>query len=69
MHFTLMSLNVPLLTHQFHFQHTRLALEKEIDIKRNSIMLDRERCLRIRGLFPSTNLLSGYRNRVYEDLK
>ena len=38
----------------------RLALEKEINIKRNSLMIDRDRCLRIRGMFPSTNFLCGY---------
>ena len=43
-------------------QHTRLSLEKEIDIKQNSLLIDRERCLKVRGMFPSTNLLSGYRN-------
>ena len=43
-------------------QHTRLSLEKEIDIKKNTLGLDRDRCLKVRGLFPSTNLLSGYRS-------
>ncbi len=42
-------------------QHTRLALEKEINIKRNSLGLDRDRCQRMRGMFPSTNLLCGFR--------
>jgi hypothetical protein len=42
-------------------QHIRLALEKEINVKRNSLGIDRDRCQRIRGLFPSTNLLCGYR--------
>ena len=43
-------------------QHTRLALEKEIDVKRNSLSIDRDRCLKVRSMFPSTNLLCGYRN-------
>ncbi len=43
-------------------QHTRLSLEKELDVKQNSLMIDRERCLKVRGMFPSTNLLSGYRD-------
>ena len=42
-------------------QHTRMALEKEINVKRNTIGLDRDRVQRVRGLFPSTNLLCGYR--------
>ena len=42
-------------------QHTRLALEKELDVKRHSIIIDRDRCLRVRARFPSTNLLCGYR--------
>ena len=28
-------------------QHTRLALEKEIDVKRNSLAIDRDRCLKV----------------------
>ena len=42
-------------------QHTRMALEKEINIKRNTIGLDRDRVQKVRSLFPSTNLLCGYR--------
>jgi hypothetical protein len=32
--------------HQQELQATRLALEKEIFVKKNSIIIDRERCLR-----------------------
>jgi hypothetical protein len=31
---------------QNELQATRLALEKEITVKKNSIIIDRERCLR-----------------------
>jgi tektin-4 len=43
-------------------QHTRLSLEKDLDVKRNSLLIDRDRCLKVRTMFPSTNLLCGYRN-------
>ena len=43
-------------------QHTRLALEKELDVKKNSLIIDRDRCIKVRSMFPSTNLLCGYRN-------
>jgi len=42
-------------------QHTRMALEKEINTKRNTIQYDRERVQKVRALFPSTNLLCGYK--------
>ena len=42
-------------------QHTRMALEKEINVKRNTLGFDRDRVQKLRGLFPSTNLLCGYR--------
>ena len=42
-------------------QHTRLALEKEINVKRNTIGIDRNRVQKVRGLFPSSNLLCGYK--------
>ena len=45
-------------------QHTRLSLEKELDVKRNSLLIDRDRCLKVRGMFPSTNMLCGYRNNT-----
>ena len=42
-------------------QHTRMALEKEINVKRNSLAFDRDRVQKARTLFPSTNLLCGYK--------
>ena len=42
-------------------QHTRMALEKEINVKRNSLAFDRDRVQKARTLFPSTNLLWGYK--------
>ena len=45
-------------------QHTRMALEKEINIKRNTITYDRNRVQKVRSLYPSTNLLCGYRKNT-----
>lgn len=39
---------------------TRGELEREIMLKRRSIMLDRDRCLLLRSHFPSASALSGY---------
>jgi len=50
---------------QRELQTIRLALEKEITVKKNSISIDRDRCLRERGCFPATNHLSGYRTAPY----
>lgn len=50
---------------QRELQSIRLALEKEIGVKKNSISIDRERCLRIRTCFPSTNHLCGYRTAQF----
>ncbi|XP_023335348.1 tektin-4 [Eurytemora carolleeae] len=44
---------------------TRLSLEKEISVKKNSILIDRDRCLRIRTCFPSGNHLCGYRSNTF----
>ena len=38
------------------------STEKDLDVKRNSLLIDRDRCLKARTMFPSTNLLCGYRN-------
>lgn len=38
---------------------TRHDLEREIMLKRRSIMIDRDRCLYLRSHFPSTTALSG----------
>jgi len=50
---------------QRELQTTRLALEKEITVKKNSISIDRDRCLRERSCFPATNHLSGYRTAPF----
>ena len=50
-------------------QHTRLSLEKELDVKRNSLVIDRDRCLKARTMYPPTNLLCGYRNPANNSLK
>lgn len=39
---------------------TRGELEREIMLKRRSIMLDRDRCMVLRSHFPSASALSGY---------
>ena len=41
-----------------------MALEKEINIKRNTITYDRNRVQKVRSLYPSTNLLCGYRKNT-----
>ena len=66
---------------QRELQSIRLALEKEISVKKTSISIDRDRCLRYaviagftvftvsifreRTCFPSTNHLSGYRTAPF----
>jgi len=50
---------------QRELQSIRLALEKEISVKKTSISIDRDRCLRERTCFPSTNHLSGYRTAPF----
>lgn len=42
-----------------HLMDTRNDLEREIMLKRRSIMIDRERCLLLRTHFPPTAALSG----------
>lgn len=42
-----------------HLMETRNDLEREIMLKRRSIMIDRERCLFLRTHFPPTTSLSG----------
>ena len=39
---------------------TRSALEREIMLKRRTLMLDRERCMLLRSHYPSANALSGF---------
>lgn len=39
---------------------TRMALEKEIAMKKNSIFIDRDKCLKFRTRYPSTSRLVGY---------
>lgn len=42
-----------------HLMDTRNDLEREIMLKKRSIMVDRERCLLLRTNFPSTTTLIG----------
>lgn len=41
-------------------QDNRMALEKEIAVKKNSIFIDRDKCLTVRNRFPSSIKLQGY---------
>merc|ERR1711963_264805 len=41
-------------------QDNRMGLEKEISVKKNSIFIDREKCLTVRNRFPSRTKLQGY---------
>lgn len=41
---------------------TRSNLEREIMLKRRTLMLDRERCMLLRSHYPSANALSGFAN-------
>ena len=39
---------------------TRMTLEKEIAVKKNSVFIDRDKCLKFRTRYPSTSRLVGY---------
>lgn len=39
---------------------TRMTLEKEIALKKNSVFIDRDKCLKFRTRYPSTSRLVGY---------
>ena len=41
-------------------EDTRMALEKEIAIKTNSIFIDHEKCLNLRTRYPTVIKLTGY---------
>lgn len=41
-------------------EDTRMALEKEIAIKTNSLFIDKEKCMTVRQRYPTTVKLSGY---------
>lgn len=41
-------------------QDDRMALEKEISFKKNSIFIDRDKCLTVRNRIPSSIKLMGY---------
>ena len=41
-------------------QDNRMALEKEISVKKNSIFIDRDKCMTVRTRYPSTIKLQGY---------
>lgn len=45
---------------KIRLMNTRAELEREIMLKRRSIMLDRDRCMLLRSHFPSASALSGY---------
>lgn len=41
-------------------QDNRMGLEKEISVKKNSIFIDRDKCMTVRCRYPSTTKLQGY---------
>lgn len=41
-------------------QDNRMSLEKEISIKKNSIFIDRDKCVALRMRYPSSIKLQGY---------
>jgi len=41
-------------------QDNRMGLEKEISVKKNSIFIDRDKCLTVRNRFPSRTKMQGY---------
>ena len=41
-------------------QDNRMSLEKEISVKKNSIFIDRDKCMTVRTRYPSTIRLQGY---------
>ncbi|KAL8565100.1 hypothetical protein ACOMHN_005303 [Nucella lapillus] len=41
-------------------QDNRMSLEKEISVKKNSIFIDRDKCMTVRTRYPSTIKLQGY---------
>uniref|UniRef100_A0A1I8IVP9 Tektin n=1 Tax=Macrostomum lignano TaxID=282301 RepID=A0A1I8IVP9_9PLAT len=43
---------------------TRMALEKEIQMKKNSIFIDKDKCVPHRDRYPTTLKLQGYQNNV-----
>jgi len=52
-------LNNALNSHK-DLQDNRMALEKEISVKKNSIFIDRDKCLTVRNRYPSRSKLQGY---------
>ena len=43
-------------------QDNRMTLEKEVQIKKNSLFIDKEKCITHRPRYPSTKALQGYVN-------
>ena len=41
-------------------QDNRMGLEKEISIKKNSLFIDRDKCMSVRTRYPTTLKLQGY---------
>lgn len=41
-------------------QDNRMALEKDISIKKNSLFIDKDKCMTHRCRYPSTTKLQGY---------
>jgi len=41
-------------------EDTRMALEKEIAVKSNSLFIDRDKCMTVRTRYPTVIKLSGY---------
>lgn len=41
-------------------QDNRMGLEKEISIKKNSLFIDRDKCMTVRTRYPTTLKLQGY---------
>lgn len=41
-------------------QDNRMALEKEISVKKNSLFIDREKCVTTRTRYPTTLKLQGH---------
>lgn len=41
-------------------QDNRMALEKDISIKKNSLFIDKDKCMTHRTRYPSTTKLQGY---------
>lgn len=43
-----------------HLEESRMALEKDINCKTNSLFIEREKCMIHRKRYPTVSVLSGY---------